>query len=81
MVISNQAGELLEDYRLRWKIETLFQAFTGRGFEMEACRLTKPLRWGAFLDHLQALLACLSGRACEAAFLPAVQQLRPMGLK
>ena len=121
VVISNQAGELLEDYRLRWKIETLLQAFKGRGFEMEACPLSEPLRFGAFLgflslslawclrvgafleplwarplkkhgrlamsvfgrglDHLQELLACLSGRACEAAFLEAVRQLRPMGLK
>ena len=121
IVISNVAGDLLEDYRLRWKIETLFQAFKGRGFEMESCRLTEPVRWGAFLgflslslcwclrvgaflehlspspmkkhgrlaisvfrrglDHLQELLACLSGRACEAAFLQAVRQLRPMGLK
>lgn len=121
IVISNQAGDLLEDYRLRWKIETLFQAFKGRGFEMESCRLTETLRWSAFLgflslalawclrvgaflehlcatpvkkhgrlavsvfrrglNHLQELLAPLSGRACEAAFLQAVRQLRPMGLK
>ena len=121
IVISNQAGSLLEDYRLRWKIETLFQAFKGRGFEMEACRLTDPLRWSSFLgflslslcwclrvgaflehlspmrlkkhgrlamsvfrrglDHLQELLAPLSGRACEAAFVQVVRQLRPAEIK
>jgi len=26
IVISNEPGDLLADYRLRWKIETLFQA-------------------------------------------------------
>ena len=121
VVISNQAGDLLEEYRLRWKIETLFQAFKGRGFEMESCGLTQPLRWSSFLgflslslawclrvgvflehlsptrlkshgrlaisvfrrglDHLQALLACLSGRACEADFVQAVRQLRPAEIK
>jgi Transposase DDE domain len=121
VVISNVAGDLLEEYRLRWKIETLFQAFKGRGFEMEACRLTEPVRWGAFLgflsvslawclrvgaflehlsptrlkshgrlalsvfrrglDHLQELLAPLSGRACEAAFVQVVRQLRPAEIK
>ncbi len=121
VVISNAAGDLLEDYRLRWKIETLFQAFKGRGFEMEACRLSDPLRWSGFLgflsvslawclrvgaflehleptrlkahgrlamsvfrrglDHLQELLACLSGRACAADFVQVVRQLRPMELK
>jgi hypothetical protein len=121
IVISNEQDDLLADYRLRWKIETLFQAFKGRGFEMEACRLTDSVRWGAFLgflslslvwclrvgaflehleptrlkahgrlamsvfrrglDHLQALLAPLSGRACEAAFILAVRQLRPAEIK
>jgi hypothetical protein len=121
IVVSSQTGDLLEDYRLRWKIETLFQAFKGRGFEMESCRLSEPLRlscwfgflslalvWclrvGQFREHieplplkahgraaqslfhrglceLQSLLAPLSGRACEAAFVQAVGQLRPMGLK
>ena len=60
IVISGAAGDLLEDYRLRWKIETLFQAFKGRGFEMEACKLTDPLRWSSFLGFLSLALAwCL----------------------
>lgn len=52
VVISNQIGNLLEDYRLRWKIETLFQALKGRGFDMESCRLAKEKRlsgWFGFL--------------------------------
>jgi hypothetical protein len=121
IVISNEAGDLLEEYRLRWKIETLFQALKGRGFEMESCRLSDPVRlscWFGFLslalvwclkvgqfleqvrplplkkhgraaqsvfhrglNELQALLAPLSGRACEAAFVQAVRQLRPAALK
>lgn len=121
IVVSNESGDLLEEYRLRWKIETLFQAFKGRGFEMESSRLSDPVRlsgwfallslalcWclrvGEFLERvaslrlkkhgraaqsifhrglneLQALLAPLAGRACESAFVQAVRQLRPAGLK
>ena len=60
VVISDEPGDLLEDYRLRWKIETLFQAFKGRGFDMEGCRLTDTLRWSAFVGFLSLALAwCL----------------------
>ncbi len=52
IVISNQSGDLLADYRLRWKIETLFQALKGRGFDLESCRLSQKDRlsgWFGFL--------------------------------
>jgi DDE family transposase len=52
IVISNRAGDLLADYRLRWKIETLFQALKGRGFDLESCRLSQERRlsgWFGFL--------------------------------
>jgi len=52
IVISNEKGDLLADYRLRWKIETLFQAMKGRGFELESCRLEQERRlsgWFGFL--------------------------------
>ncbi len=52
IVISNEKGDLLADYRLRWKIETLFQALKGRGFALESCRLEKERRlsgWFGFL--------------------------------
>jgi len=52
IVISNERGDLLSDYRLRWKIETLFQALKGRGFELESCRLEQERRlsgWFGFL--------------------------------
>ena len=52
IVISSEAGNLLRDYRLRWKIETLFQALKGRGFDLESCRLSQPKRlcgWFGFL--------------------------------
>lgn len=52
IVISNQAGDLLADYRLRWKIETLFQALKGRGFEMESCRLSQERRLSGWLGFL-----------------------------
>jgi hypothetical protein len=53
IVISNQADDLLADYRLRWKIETLFQAMKGRGFDLESCRLSQERRlsgWFGFLS-------------------------------
>ena len=52
IVLSNEKGDLLADYRLRWKIETLFQAMKGRGFDLESCRLEKHKRlsgWFGFL--------------------------------
>lgn len=52
IVISNEAGDLLMDYRLRWRIETLFQALKGRGFDLESCRLSQQRRlsgWFGFL--------------------------------
>src|ERR1051326_8224918 len=52
IVISNEAGDLLADYRQRWKIETLFQAMKGRGFDLESCRLSQERRlsgWFGFL--------------------------------
>ena len=55
IVISNHPGEtgdLLTDYRERWKIETLFQALKGRGFDLESCRLSQQRRlsgWFGFL--------------------------------
>jgi hypothetical protein len=53
IVISNEAGDLLSEYRLRWEIETLFQALKGRGFDLESCRLSRPKRlsgWFGFLS-------------------------------
>lgn len=64
IVISNEIGnrlsDLLEEYRLRWKIETLFQALKGRGFDMEASRLTDWSRLWAWFGFLALALAwCL----------------------
>ena len=53
IVISNEPGDLLEEYRLRWKVETLFQAMKGRGFDLESCRLSQERRlsgWFGFLS-------------------------------
>ena len=52
IVIGNSSGKLLSDYRLRWKIETLFQGLKGRGFDLESCRLSQSTRlsgWFGFL--------------------------------
>jgi hypothetical protein len=57
IVIANSAGNLPSDYRLRWKIETLFQALKGRGFDLEACRLTKENRLSGWFGLL-SLVFC-----------------------
>lgn len=57
IVISNEPGELLADYRARWKIETLFQALKGRGFDLESCRLSKERRLSGWFGFL-ALSLC-----------------------
>jgi hypothetical protein len=53
IIISNVLRpDLWEDYRKRWKIETLFQALKGRGFDLESCRLSQQRRlsgWFGFL--------------------------------
>jgi hypothetical protein len=60
IVISNQKADLLEDYRLRWKIETLFQALKGRGFDLESCRLSLGRRLSGWFGFLSlALCWCL----------------------
>ena len=73
IVISNEAGDLLEEYRLRWKIETLFQAFKGRGFEMESSRLSDPVRLSSWFGLL-SLALCWCLRVGE--FLERVEPLR-----
>ncbi len=53
IIISSQPSkDLWADYRQRWKIETLFQALKGRGFDLESCRLAQERRlagWFGFL--------------------------------
>lgn len=52
IISSESSADLWEDYRKRWKIETLFQALKGRGFDLESCRLSQQRRlsgWFGFL--------------------------------
>jgi hypothetical protein len=67
IVISNEAGDLLGEYRLRWKIETLFQALKGRGFDLESCRLSLSPRLSGWFGFLAlGLCWCLKvGRYLE----------------
>lgn len=69
IVISNQASDLLADYRLRWKIETLFQALKGRGFDLESCRLSQERRLSGWFGFLAlGLCWCLKvGRYLDEA--------------
>jgi hypothetical protein len=69
VVISNEPADLLADYRLRWKIETLFQALKGRGFDLESCRLSRERRLSGWFGFLSlALCWCLKvGRQLDEA--------------
>jgi hypothetical protein len=53
VIVSDVAGELLDDYRLRWSIETLFGCLKSRGFNLEATHVTIAER----LSRLLGLLA------------------------
>jgi len=75
IVISNEFGDLLSDYRQRWKIETLFQALKGRGFDLESSRLLDWSRLWAWFGFLSfALIWCLKA----GEFL---ERLSPLPLK
>jgi hypothetical protein len=52
IVIGNKSDDLMTDYRLRWKIETLFQGLKGRGFDLESCRLSGSVRLGGWFGLL-----------------------------
>jgi hypothetical protein len=52
-------ADLLADYRLRWDIESLFDALKSRGFDLESTHLHHPER----LERLLALLALAFGWA------------------
>ncbi len=53
VIISDVAGDLLEDYRQRWGVETLFGCLKKRGFNLEATHVTI----GERLSRLLGLLA------------------------
>jgi len=76
IVISNEyQHDVLTQYRLRWKVETLFQALKGRGFDVESSCLTQAHRLSAFFGFLSlALCWCLK----VGAFL---WRLAPLPLK
>lgn len=53
IVISDTPGDILKDYALRWKIETLFGCLKSRGFRLEETHLTH-------MDRLNKLIALLA---------------------
>jgi transposase len=56
---SAETEEILRDYALRWKIETLFGCLKSRGFCLEATHLTER-------ERLEKLLALMSVAYCWA---------------
>lgn len=82
IVVSNHRGDLLQEYRLRWGIETLFQALKKRGFDLEATCTTRTeallgllslcylwcLRVGLFLWASDPLPPLKHGRRAQSWF-------------
>jgi transposase len=56
---SNQSDEILQDYAMRWKIETLFGCLKSRGFCLEETHVSER-------DRLEKLLALLTMAFCWA---------------
>ena len=73
VISSEYQHDIVVDYCLRWKVETLFQALKGRGFDMEASRLTQAHRLSAFFGFLSLALAlcwCLKVGAFLSRLMP-----------
>lgn len=83
IVVSNCAlGDLLSLYRLRWGIETFFQALKGRGFDIEGCSTSRisgffgllalgfvwSLRMGMYLEGVIATKVLPHGRLAQSWF-------------
>jgi hypothetical protein len=76
IIISNErSDDLWQDYRLRWKIETLFQALKGRGFGLESCRLSQNKRLSGWFGFL-ALTLCWCLKVGQQ-----LDQINPIPLK
>ncbi len=82
IVVSNRQADLLERYRLRWGIETLFQTLKKRGFDIETTCTTRTsallgllalgylwcLRAGLFLGATAPLKPLKHGRPAQSWF-------------
>jgi hypothetical protein len=67
IVISNSEQDLLERYRKRWGIETMFGCLKSRGFDLEATHVTDSVRLCRLLGVL-ALAFCWAYRCGEWLF-------------
>ncbi|EYD25973.1 transposase DDE domain protein [Acinetobacter baumannii 25878_2] len=64
LVVSPQFNaNAIQDYALRWEIETLFSCLKGRGFNLENTRLTDPRRVKKLIQiqSYKLLLVLLNG--------------------
>ena len=57
VISSENSGQILKEYKQRWKIETLFQNLKSRGFELEETHLTEAAK----IDKLFGVLALAAG--------------------
>ncbi len=78
IIASSHPGNLLLDYRNRWKIECLFQALKGRGFDLECTRISQTHRLCLLLGVLTlAYLVCVrAGQGIVQETCKATNRLR-----
>lgn len=65
VISSENTGQILKEYKQRWKIETLFQNLKSRGFEMEETHLTQAGK----IDKLFGVLALAAAWATKTGEL------------
>lgn len=75
LISSEPSPEMIEEYRHRWQIETLFGCLKSRGFDLEATHLRDSERLEKLLGLL-ALTVCWSWLAGEK-----IRQTKPIATK
>ena len=69
VISSENSGQILLEYKQRWKIETLFQNLKSRGFELEETHLTEAGK----TDGLFGVLALAAAWAVKTGELESLE--------
>ena len=69
VISSENSGQILLEYKQRWKIETLFQNLKSRGFELEETHLTEAAK----IDRLFGVLALAAAWAVKTGELESAE--------
>ena len=69
VISSENSGNILKEYKQRWKLETLFQNLKSRGFELEETHLTEATK----IDKLFGVLALAAAWATKTGELESAE--------